>query len=159
MDFQTNAAATVANARHTQAQVWKRNLSSRRRAPVYGNPKKLPIAEEDHTVPISPYGAGKLAVERYLDVYAKLYGLRSVSLRMFSPLGLGCASRSCMTWRESCYAIRPGSKYLATEARLCDFIYADDLVSAILCIVARMRTSTEKSIISVRGRRPRSVQS
>jgi len=56
-------------------------------AAVYGNPKRLPICEEDWTVPISPYGVSKLAVERYLSVYHDVYGLKTASLRLFSVYG------------------------------------------------------------------------
>ena len=56
-------------------------------AAVYGNPEKLPICENDRTLPISPYGVSKLAVERYLSVYHELYGLNAASLRLFSIYG------------------------------------------------------------------------
>jgi len=56
-------------------------------ASVYGQPVSLPIREEDPTVPISPYGVSKLALERYSTVYAKLYGVRTAALRFFSLYG------------------------------------------------------------------------
>jgi UDP-glucose 4-epimerase len=56
-------------------------------AAVYGNPEKLPICEEDRVLPISPYGVSKLAVERYLSVYHRLYGVNTASLRLFSVYG------------------------------------------------------------------------
>jgi UDP-glucose 4-epimerase len=60
------------------------NMSS---AGVYGNPAFLPIKETDPTVPISPYGVSKLAAERYVDVYSRLYGLCATSLRFSSVYG------------------------------------------------------------------------
>lgn len=56
-------------------------------AAVYGNPVKLPVAESDITIPVSPYGVGKLAAERYINVYCSLYKIRAVSLRLFSVYG------------------------------------------------------------------------
>jgi len=56
-------------------------------ASVYGEPLRLPIAEDDLTVPISPYGVSKLALERYAAVYSRLYGVRAASLRFFSLYG------------------------------------------------------------------------
>ncbi len=56
-------------------------------AAVYGNPKKLPICEDDPTVPISPYGVAKLTSELYTYVFHKIYGLKTVSLRFFSVYG------------------------------------------------------------------------
>jgi UDP-glucose 4-epimerase len=62
------------------------NFSS---AAVYGEPSRLPIRETDPVIPISPYGVSKLAIERYAHVYARLYGLRVASLRLFSVFGPG----------------------------------------------------------------------
>jgi UDP-glucose 4-epimerase len=56
-------------------------------AAVYGEPAKQPIAEDDATVPTSPYGESKLAFERMLRWYDGAYGLRSVSLRYFNAAG------------------------------------------------------------------------
>ncbi len=56
-------------------------------AAVYGNPLHVPISEMDLTVPISPYGVSKLAVERYIEVYSLLYKIPAVSLRLFSVFG------------------------------------------------------------------------
>jgi UDP-glucose 4-epimerase len=56
-------------------------------AAVYGDPERLPIKESDPTVPISPYGVGKLAAERYVAVYSRLYGIEASSVRLFSVYG------------------------------------------------------------------------
>jgi UDP-glucose 4-epimerase len=56
-------------------------------AAVYGDPQRLPIHEADPTVPISPYGVSKLAAERYLSVYSRLYGISASSVRLFSVYG------------------------------------------------------------------------
>jgi UDP-glucose 4-epimerase len=56
-------------------------------AAVYGDPQRLPIHEADPTVPISPYGVGKLAAERYVAVYSQLYGIAASSVRLFSVYG------------------------------------------------------------------------
>jgi UDP-glucose 4-epimerase len=56
-------------------------------AAVYGDPQRLPIHESDPTVPISPYGVGKLAAERYVAVYSQLYGITASSVRLFSVFG------------------------------------------------------------------------
>lgn len=55
---------------------------------VYGQPADNPVAEDAPTVPLSWYGASKLAAERALAVAAR-EGLRTVSLRMFSIYGPG----------------------------------------------------------------------
>ncbi|OFW28444.1 MAG: UDP-glucose 4-epimerase GalE [Acidobacteria bacterium RIFCSPLOWO2_12_FULL_60_22] len=54
---------------------------------VYGLPREVPIVEEAPRIPITPYGASKLAFEHFLEAYSKAYGLRFVSLRYFNAAG------------------------------------------------------------------------
>lgn len=55
---------------------------------VYGDNPNVPWKETDllHQ-PISPYGATKLAAEEMGMVYAKLYGLQFIALRLFTVYG------------------------------------------------------------------------
>jgi len=54
---------------------------------VYGDTETLPKRESMGTVPSSPYGASKLAAENYCRVFAKVFGLKTVSLRYFNVYG------------------------------------------------------------------------
>jgi UDP-glucose 4-epimerase len=54
---------------------------------VYGETQTLPKVETMSTQPISPYAASKLAAENYCRVFARVYGLRTVSLRYFNVYG------------------------------------------------------------------------
>ncbi|CAN5583247.1 UDP-glucose 4-epimerase GalE [soil metagenome] len=56
-------------------------------AAVYGEPKRLPLTEEDETSPINTYGESKLAVEKALWEYRENHGLRFVALRYFNVGG------------------------------------------------------------------------
>jgi UDP-glucose 4-epimerase len=56
-------------------------------AGVYGEPAELPTAEDAPIRPLSPYGAGKAAAETYLDLFTRLYGISTVSLRMANVYG------------------------------------------------------------------------
>lgn len=58
-------------------------------AAVYGRPEELPLPEESRKEPVSPYGLGKLAMDRYTLMYSDLYGLPAVSLRFFNLYGPG----------------------------------------------------------------------
>lgn len=53
-------------------------------AAVYGDPVSLPLGEDSPTVPLSPYGAAKLAGEAYARVFRALHGLEAVSVRPFN---------------------------------------------------------------------------
>jgi UDP-glucose-4-epimerase GalE len=54
---------------------------------VYGNPVKLPIAEDNPRMPVNPYGATKLAFENALEAYDRAYGTRFVAFRYFNAAG------------------------------------------------------------------------
>lgn len=56
-------------------------------AGVYGNPIKIPIAEDHPKNPTNPYGESKLMVEKILSWYGKIYDLNFVSLRYFNASG------------------------------------------------------------------------
>jgi UDP-glucose 4-epimerase len=54
---------------------------------VYGPTGSAPIPETAPTDPISAYGIGKLAVEKYLALYQHLYGLDYRALRIANAYG------------------------------------------------------------------------
>jgi UDP-glucose 4-epimerase len=56
-------------------------------ANVYGDPKRIPIMEDDRLAPSSPYGESKFVIERMLHWCEVRYGLRYASLRYFNAAG------------------------------------------------------------------------
>ena len=54
---------------------------------TYGEPIKVPIAEDHPQRPVNPYGETKLAVEKMLHWYQQAYGLRFAALRYFNAAG------------------------------------------------------------------------
>ena len=54
---------------------------------VYGVPQYLPYDEKHPTTPVSPYGASKLAAERYACSYGEVYDFPVVALRYFTVYG------------------------------------------------------------------------
>ena len=54
---------------------------------VYGNPAKVPIAEDNPREPVNPYGATKVAFENALAAYGGAYGLKYVAFRYFNAAG------------------------------------------------------------------------
>ena len=54
---------------------------------TYGEPEKVPIAEQSPQWPKNPYGWSKLLMERLLDSYSHAYGLKFVALRYFNAAG------------------------------------------------------------------------
>jgi UDP-glucose 4-epimerase len=56
-------------------------------AAVYGEPLRVPIEEDDRTMPINPYGMTKLAMEALLSSYVNSYGITGIALRYFNLYG------------------------------------------------------------------------
>ena len=54
---------------------------------AYGNCKVFPQREDMRPQPMSPYAVSKLAAEHYCIVWAKSFGLETVSLRYFNVFG------------------------------------------------------------------------
>ncbi|MDD3383205.1 MAG: UDP-glucose 4-epimerase GalE [Bacilli bacterium] len=56
-------------------------------AAVYGEPKNIPITEENETNPTSPYGESKLMMEKIMKWTDRAYGVKYVALRYFNVAG------------------------------------------------------------------------
>ncbi|MGD0423219.1 MAG: NAD-dependent epimerase/dehydratase family protein [Candidatus Bathyarchaeia archaeon] len=54
---------------------------------VYGDAKSRYVSEELPTNPITPYGASKLAAEKYCGAFYRAYGIPTISLRYFNVYG------------------------------------------------------------------------
>jgi UDP-glucose 4-epimerase len=54
---------------------------------VYGDTPTLPKREDMEPHPLSPYAVSKLAGEHYMNVFANLYGIKTIALRYFNVFG------------------------------------------------------------------------
>jgi nucleoside-diphosphate-sugar epimerase len=54
---------------------------------AYGNTPTLPKREDMPSNPLSPYALQKVVGEQYLQMFTKLYGLETVSIRYFNVFG------------------------------------------------------------------------
>ncbi len=103
------------------------NLSS---AAVYGNPKKLPITENQTCTPVSPYGNHKYLTEQICAGYNNFYNLQVCSLRIFSAYGPGLKKQ--LLWdlfKKSKQTDNITLSGTGSETR--DFIYIDDIIRCI----------------------------
>ena len=84
--FRNNTAATL-NLLECMLQHGPRRLVFSSTAALYGNPERTPIEEEAALRPTNAYGESKLLVERMLDWFHQIHGLRYASLRYFNAAG------------------------------------------------------------------------
>ena len=106
-------------------------------AAVYGSPTVLPIAEETPIVPVSPYGVSKYAAEQYVSLYARLHGLRTASLRLFSVFGPGQRKQVVFDLLAKLAADPDRLEVIGAGTEMRDFIFVDDVVTAATCVMAR----------------------
>lgn len=100
---------------------------------IYGEPSYLPVDEKHPVLPLSAYGAAKLAVETYLDVIYKNFSLPYVSLRYANVYGprqnpLGEAGVVAIFTDKMVKGQRPTIFGDGEQTR--DFVYVKDVVSA-----------------------------
>lgn len=84
--FRNNAATTLTLLETMLEQGVKRFVFSSTAA-LYGDPERTPIEETDPLRPTNAYGESKLLVERMLDWFYRIHGLRYASLRYFNAAG------------------------------------------------------------------------
>ncbi len=97
---------------------------------VYGKPDSLPYSESHKTTPVSPYGASKLAAERYACAYSEVYDLSVVALRYFTVYGPRMRPNMAISnFVSRCRNDEPPIVYGdGTQTR--DFTFIDDVVAA-----------------------------
>ncbi len=107
---------------------------------VYGQPKKLPVAETAAEAPISHYGVAKLTVERYLHLYKYLHGLSFTSLRYANVYG----PRQNPQGEAGVVAIFAGQMLqgktptiFGDGSKTRDYVYIEDAVSANMLSLTR----------------------
>jgi UDP-glucose 4-epimerase len=134
-DFQTNLMATFQLLESLRYGASSPVLIVASSAAVYGNPVRVPILEADTTVPISPYGTSKLAVERYVATYSRLYGLRAASLRPFSAYGPRLRKQIVYDFIKRLSNDSGELVIQGDGSQIRDFIYVEDIVRAALVVL------------------------
>ncbi|KAA9084155.1 NAD-dependent epimerase/dehydratase family protein [Microbacterium radiodurans] len=97
---------------------------------VYGDAENYPTLESDRPMPVSPYGVSKLAAEHLCTLYARNFGVPTVSLRYFTVYGPG--QRPDMAFTRFCKAAVTGSPITlyGDGEQIRDFTFVDDIVEA-----------------------------
>lgn len=86
-DVQSNVLATLQMLNAMVAHKVGKIIFISSGGTIYGNPQYLPIDEKHPTNPLVSYGITKLTIEKYLQMYSHLYGIKAVTLRVANPYG------------------------------------------------------------------------
>jgi UDP-glucose 4-epimerase len=103
---------------------------------VYGDQGEQPLKESASPNPRSPYAVSKLAAEYYVRSIGGLWGIETVSLRVFNAYGPGQhlpASNPPVVVNMLRQALRGGSLVVHGDGNQTrDYVYVDDVVSAMI---------------------------
>ncbi len=132
-DARINVEGTVNVLSAAQAHGVGRVVNTSTGGAIYGEGKEIPAPEDHPTAPEAPYGMSKLAAEGYCDLYHRLYGLSTASLRYGNVFG----PRQDPLGEAGVIAIYCG-KALAGEGGIVfgdglqtrDYVFVGDVVSA-----------------------------
>jgi len=115
---------------------------------VYGQPKYVPIDEDHPTEPQNPYGASKLAAERYCLSYYHTYGLEALCLRYANVYGRKMTSPNVIQiFTDNALKGRPLVIYGSGKQKK-QFTHVSDAVQA---SILTLETSIKKGVYNVVG--------
>jgi UDP-glucose 4-epimerase len=114
---------------------------------AYGDTPTLPKVETMRADPLSPYAVGKLVGEYYCSVFAKVFGLETISLRYFNVFGpyqdpTSQYAAAIPAFVTSILKDKPPTIYGDGEQSR-DFTYIDNVVEANLCAARAKKTNGE----------------
>jgi UDP-glucose-4-epimerase GalE len=84
--FQNNTAGSLSLLR-AMLETGITNIVFSSTAAVYGMPQHVPIPESEPRAPVNAYGESKVMVEKILEWFDQIHGMRSVCLRYFNASG------------------------------------------------------------------------
>jgi UDP-glucose 4-epimerase len=103
---------------------------------VYGDQQEQPLRESAIPAPRSPYAVSKLAAEYYVRTIGGLWGIETVSLRVFNAYGPGQhlpASHPPVIPSFLRHAVRGGSIVVHGQGiQTRDYVYLDDVVDSMV---------------------------
>jgi UDP-glucose 4-epimerase len=147
-----NILNTVILAESIQRSSKKTRLVFSSSCAVYGNPKNLPVEEDNLKCPESPYGWQKSAAEDYFQMAAKIYNLDCISLRYFNVYGprqRGSSpySTAISAWCDK-VANNASLRFDGDGSQTRDMIYVGDVVQANI-LAATSKTKFTGNVINI----------
>jgi UDP-glucose 4-epimerase len=127
---------------------------------VYGEPKQLPVREDDPKHPTSPYGVLKMTMEMYLAMVAASAGFRHLCLRPSNPYGPGQnfeGAQGLVAISMARIARGQPLSMLGEGSAIKDYVYINDFVDAVIRLLDISEASGPFNIGSGQGRSVREV--
>ena len=114
---------------------------------IYGNPRSIPINEDDHVVPLSPYAVSKMSGENYCMAFYESYGTPVSVVRYSNVYGIGQRPDNpyCGVISKFFDAAQDSRPMLihGDGEQTRDYTYIDDAVDATMLAAIRARAEGE----------------
>ncbi len=118
---------------------------------IYGDQGQQPLVEDAPPNPGSPYAVSKLAAEHYVHTIGALWGIETVSLRVFNAYGPGqplAAAHPPVVPHFLRQASHEGSMVIHGKGEQTrDFVYLDDVVEAM--VSAASAHTVNRTVINI----------
>jgi UDP-glucose 4-epimerase len=102
---------------------------------VYGEPRALPVSEDEPLLAKNPYGASKVAGEAYCRAFATTHGLHVEVVRLANVYGAGDSDRVIPLWLTAAQEGRDLMVYGGEQ--VIDFLWVGTAVEALLFAAER----------------------
>ena len=154
-DLNANVAGTLRLLDACRAQGVRRIVYVSSGGTIYGIPEQIPTPECAPKSPITAYGVTKLAVEKYLHLYQHLYGLEYRVLRVANPFGpyqTAVKNQGVIAaFMRQALQGEPINVW-GDGSVVRDYIYIDDVISAMLAAAAHEGPSRVFNVGTGEGR-------
>jgi len=112
---------------------------------VYGKPRYLPVDEKHPLCPQSFYAIHKLTAEYYYQLYFRLYGLKSIILRISNPFGpfqqFGHHKYGILNWFMYLALSGEPITLFGDGSQKRDYLFIDDLTDLLVLLLDRSEIS------------------
>ena len=158
-DARINVEGTINVLKAAQAHGVQRVVNTSTGGAIYGEGRQIPAPEDHPVAPEAPYGLSKFCAEQYCEIFTRLHGLSTVSLRYGNVYG----PRQDPLGEAGVIAIFCGAMLEGKEAKIFgdgkqtrDYVYVDDVVDANLRAADSQTTGpiniglgVEKSVLDI----------
>jgi UDP-glucose 4-epimerase len=147
-DARTNVEGTI-NVLNGAKAVGARVIFISTGGAIYGETDVIPTPETVEPLPEAPYGQSKYCAERYLGLYARLFGMTTATIRLGNVYGprqdpLGEAGVVAIF----CGLLQRGGRptIFGSGEQTRDYVYVGDVVGALLAVLAHPEARGEYNV-------------
>ena len=132
-DAQVNVVGTIRLAEAARQANVRKVINTSSGGSIYGTPHNYPTSESANTDPLSPYAAGKVAGEIYLNTFRHLYGLDCSHIapaNVFGPRQDPHGEAGVVAIFARALLSGKPTRVFGDGSNTRDYVYVDDVVDA-----------------------------